>query len=29
MFQINYEALITKINNKKHFHVEFKLLQAN
>ena len=29
MFQINYEALITKINNRNHFHVEFQLLQSN
>ena len=29
MFQINHEAFIIKINNRKHLHVEFKLLQAN
>ena len=29
MFQINYEAFITKIKNRKHLHVKFKLLQAN
>ena len=25
----NHEALITKINNRKHLHVEFKFLLAN
>ena len=29
MFQINHEAFITKINNRKHLHVELKLLQTN
>ena len=29
MFQINNEAFITKINNRKHLHVELKRLQTN
>ena len=29
MFKINHEVFITKINNKKHIHVERKLLQTN
>ena len=28
MFQINHEAFITKINYRKHLHVELKLLQT-
>ena len=29
MFQINHEVFIAKINNRKHLHVELKLLQTN
>ena len=29
MLQINHEPFITKINNRKHFHAELKLLQTN
>ena len=29
MFQINHEAFIAKINNRKHLHVEIQVLQAN
>ena len=29
MFQINHEAFIAKINNRKHLHVELELLQGN
>ena len=29
MFQISLEGFITKINTRKHFDTEFKLLQAN
>ena len=29
MFQINHEAFIAKINNRKHLHVELELLQTN
>ena len=29
MFQINREAFIAKINNRKHLHVELKRLQTN
>ena len=29
MFQISHEGFSTKINNRKHLNIEFKLLQAN
>ena len=29
MFQINHEAFVTEVNNRKHRHVELKLLQTN
>ena len=29
MFQINHEAFIAKINNRKPVHVELQLLQTN
>ena len=29
MFQINHQVFITKTNNRKQFHVEYKLLQAH